>query len=235
MLAASREAEPSPDHGCEGRPVQGLPAGLSPGRAEPPSLSDPRISTGQPLPNTGSARGVVPETAALPPGRGIDGVGWSNDNIALPIDPAALPSGNSAAARSGSGSGALATPTGTAAIYGQEDIDVRPPTVVFPQLLSILRPTSPGVRLDALTIAIVVNADGTVDSVRGVNAPQNIGELVLLTQALSAVKSWRFSPATKDGAPVRYRHIVHLRMLTHHTSPSSPEERVRRRTRRARG
>ena len=97
----------------------------------------------------------------------------------------------------------------------QEDIDVRPPSVVFPQLLSILRPTSPGVRLDALTIAIVVNADGTVDSVRGVNAPQNIGELVLLTQALSAVKSWRFSPATKDGSPVRYRHIVPLRMLTH--------------------
>ena len=217
----SKDSTPGQPQVARERPRAGspLPAERSLGRAEPPSLSDPRISTGQPLSSTGLARGAVPETAVVPPARGIDGVGRSNDNIALPIDPAALPSGNSAAARSGPLSGVLATPTGTASIYGQEDIDVRPPTVVFPQMLSILRPTSPGVRLDALTIAIVVNADGTVDSVRGVNAPQNIGELVLLTQALSAVKSWRFSPATKDGAPVRYRHIIPLRMLTHHTEP----------------
>jgi hypothetical protein len=91
---------------------------------------------------------------------------------------------------------------------------VTPPAAVFPQLLGVLSPASPGIRLDALTIAVVVNEDGTVDSVKGVNAPQSMGEFVLLTAALSVVKSWHFRPAIKDGAPVRYRQIVPLRMVT---------------------
>ncbi len=106
-------------------------------------------------------------------------------------------------------------PTGVSVTYGENDADVMPPTPILPELLGILKPSSyPGVRLDALTIAVVVNPDGTVDSVKGVNTPQNMGELVLLTTALSAVKSLRFTPATKDGVPVRYRSILPLRMFT---------------------
>jgi hypothetical protein len=102
-------------------------------------------------------------------------------------------------------------------IYGKDDLEVTPPRPTVPRLLAGLHPSSPKVRLDALTIAVVVNADGSVDSVRGLVAPENISEVLLLTEALSAVKSWRFSPATRDGAPVRYRQIVPIGTLTRAT------------------
>jgi hypothetical protein len=102
-------------------------------------------------------------------------------------------------------------------IYGRDDLEVTPPRPTVPRLLAGLHPSSPKVRLDALTIAVVVNADGSVDSVRGLVAPENISEVLLLTQALSAVKSWRFSPATRDGAPVKYRQIVPIGTLTRAT------------------
>jgi outer membrane biosynthesis protein TonB len=85
---------------------------------------------------------------------------------------------------------------------------------IEPRLLAGLRPSSPGVRLDALVIAVVVNGDGKAYSVAAVNPPQNMGESVLLTSALSVVKGWRFAPATKDGAPVKYRLTVPLRAVT---------------------
>ena len=78
-------------------------------------------------------------------------------------------------------------------IYGKDDLEVTPPRPTVPRLLAGLHPSSPKVRLDALTIAVVVNPDGSVDSVRGLVAPENISEVLLLTQALSAVKSWRFT------------------------------------------
>jgi hypothetical protein len=102
-------------------------------------------------------------------------------------------------------------------IYGKDDLEVTPPRPIVPRLLAGLHPSSPKVRFDALTIAVVVNPDGSVDSVRGLVAPENISEVLLLTEALSAVKSWRFSPATRDGAPVKYRQIVPIGTLTRAT------------------
>jgi hypothetical protein len=40
-----------------------------------------------------------------------------------------------------------------------------------------------------------------------------MGEYVLLTSALSAVKGWQFTPATKDVAAVSYRLILPLRVI----------------------
>jgi hypothetical protein len=102
-------------------------------------------------------------------------------------------------------------------IYGKDDLEVTPPRPIVPRLLAGLHPSSPKVRFDALTIAVVVNPDGSVDSVRGLVAPENISEVLLLTEALSAVKSWRFSPATRDGAPVKYRQVVPIGTLTRAT------------------
>ena len=102
--------------------------------------------------------------------------------------------------------------------YSARDVDVAPPTPVLPRLLAGLQPSSPGVRLDALQIAVVVELDGTVYSVTAVNAPQNMSEFVLLTSALAVVKSWEFMPATKDGAPVRYQLIVPVWAVTRSTS-----------------
>lgn len=63
-----------------------------------------------------------------------------------------------------------------------------------------------------MTIAVVVNERGSVDSVKAVNVPLSLGESVMLTAALSAVKSWQFRPAMKDGAAVKYRQIVPLKL-----------------------
>ena len=98
-------------------------------------------------------------------------------------------------------------------IYSARDADVAPPIPILPRLLASLHPSSPGVRIDALAIAVVVDEQGQAYSVNGVNAPQNMGEYVLLTSALAAVKSWEFEPASKDGVPVRYRLIIPLRSL----------------------
>ena len=114
----------------------------------------------------------------------------------------------------GLASDAAAPEASLPAIYGKDDTDVQPPKALFPRLLKGLNPSSPNVRIDALTIAMVVSEDGTVESVHGLVAPQNISEGLLLTQALSAVKSWRFQPAVRDGEPVKYRQIVPLKDLT---------------------
>jgi outer membrane biosynthesis protein TonB len=65
-----------------------------------------------------------------------------------------------------------------------------------------------------VNIAVVVDENGRAYSVTGVNTPQNLGDYLQLTSALAVVKSWEFQPATKDGAPVRYRLLIPLRAVT---------------------
>jgi len=89
---------------------------------------------------------------------------------------------------------------------------VSPPTAVSEQMLVMLNRPSPGNRPEVMTIAVVVNEQGTVDSVQAVHVPISLSESVMLTGALSAVKAWHFVPAMKDGAPVRYRQIVPIRV-----------------------
>jgi hypothetical protein len=57
-------------------------------------------------------------------------------------------------------------------------------------------------------IEIVVGLDGLVDAVKLVpgTRPVSVTEAMLL----SAAKAWRFSPAVKDGNPVKYRKTVFL-------------------------
>jgi hypothetical protein len=123
----------------------------------------------------------------------------------------ALP--NPIAPPASSGVALLEPPSAKPALYDRNNLDVTPPTPVLPRLLAGLRASSPGVRVNALTIAVVVKADGTVESATGLTPPQNISEVLLLTQALSIVRSWRFTPAMKDGTPVMYRQVVPLRDL----------------------
>jgi TonB-like protein len=129
---------------------------------------------------------------------------------AQPIDTAKV--ADAPAAARDRGDRAAAAPAPAKLLYTAEDRDVIPPRALSPQLLGMLSQSSPGVRPDVLMISVVVNEQGTVDSVRAVNTPENIGELVMLTAALSAVKSWQFRPAVKDGTPVKYRQIVPLRI-----------------------
>lgn len=103
-------------------------------------------------------------------------------------------------------------PLVAAVTYSAADADVSPPTAISPELIALLSRESPGNRPDVMTIAVVVNTNGTVDSVKAVKTPLSLGESVMLTAALSTVKAWHFRPAMKNGAPVKYRQIVPLRI-----------------------
>jgi hypothetical protein len=169
---------------------------------------------------------VSPRQSAIEP---VPMIATSIDISARPLDPeersagaAISQSGRSPneysmarTARSDSHGEVSSSETSMPPIYGKDDSDVLPPKPLLPRLLAGLTPSSPRVRLEALTIAVIVNEDGNVDSVRGVVAPQNLSESLLLFQALSMVKAWRFSPAMRDGEPVKYKQIVPLKDLAH--------------------
>ena len=88
------------------------------------------------------------------------------------------------------------------AIYSPESEGVSPPVGLRPQLPRELPST---VNRDHLCrIELLVSADGTVDSVRLLDAPRT----VLDSMFLSAAKAWEFRPALKDGLPVKYRKTV---------------------------
>lgn len=181
-------------------------------RVEPPVVSARPLLTRPPAQAPPPAK--RPEAEAPSVSLTNDTVARSDDALAIAIGSPAPVSDNNPLARSSSSSEPPPGSPASRLTYSADDADVTPPMAVYPQLLGILSPTSPGVRLDSLTIAVVVNEDGAVDSVRGVTAPQSMSEFVLLTAALSAVKSWHFRPATKDGGPVRYRQIVPVRMVS---------------------
>ncbi len=87
-------------------------------------------------------------------------------------------------------------------VYSSNSQDVSAPVGLRPQLPKEL---PVGVRAEDLTrIELIILPDGTVESVRLLDAPRNIHASMLL----SAAKAWQFHPATKDGVPVTYRKTV---------------------------
>jgi hypothetical protein len=88
--------------------------------------------------------------------------------------------------------------------YTAQDEGVSPPALLRPRLPQV-PPT--GVRLAELPrVDLVVSGSGEVEWVR--LWPANVG--VHSAMMLSAIKSWRFEPARKDGRPVRYRQTIVL-------------------------
>jgi hypothetical protein len=87
--------------------------------------------------------------------------------------------------------------------YSSADRDVEPPALVFPQL------TPPLVRAGTFVPAmnrmvVVVSPEGTVERVQLVEGPARMVDMMLL----SGAKTWKFTPAFKDGEPVRYRAVI---------------------------
>ena len=100
---------------------------------------------------------------------------------------------------------ALLPAVDTSIIYSPTDTDISPPVAV----------RSPGIATDRgnreqniLLVDILVNETGGVESVRGRPHPATLGAALQSNMALSVVKTWRFSPARKDGQPVKYRTTV---------------------------
>lgn len=88
--------------------------------------------------------------------------------------------------------------------FSAASADVLPPLPVWPHL-----PTSPkaGMRLEDLPqVELVVTPTGEVESVKLVTQPARVTSAMML----SAIKAWRFAPATRDGRPVRYRLALRL-------------------------
>jgi hypothetical protein len=89
-------------------------------------------------------------------------------------------------------------------IYSSADADVQPPVMMFPSL----PPTVFVARNADVTVInrmeLVIALDGSVERVRLVNGPTRMPDMMLL----SGAKLWKFTPAVKDGVPVRYRTTV---------------------------
>jgi TonB family protein len=54
------------------------------------------------------------------------------------------------------------------------------------------------------TLEVLIAPDGNVERIRLLTVPRRMTDAM----ALSAAKAWKFAPATKDGAPVRYRLLL---------------------------
>ena len=89
-------------------------------------------------------------------------------------------------------------------IYSPADADVQPPVMLYPSL----PPTVFVARNADVTVInrmeLVIAPDGSVERVRLVNGPTRMPDMMLL----SGAKLWKFTPAVKDGVPVRYRTTV---------------------------
>ena len=87
-------------------------------------------------------------------------------------------------------------------VYSASSPDVSEPVGIRPQLPKGI---PPGLKPEDLArIELVISPDGTVASVKILGQPRTVHDSMLL----SAAKSWRFRPATKDGTPVPYRLTI---------------------------
>jgi hypothetical protein len=161
-----------------------------------------------PVPNTkhGSAAASGPEAKASD----LPSAASSNDPLPVPVQPAqaaalVLPSVSYAST--------LPVPADPNT-YDAKNSDVVPPALLTP--LSHV-PLPPEIRREAasttVAIFVLVNAEGTVDSVNATMEPRTLGESILVYNGLSIAKTWRFHPATRAGRPVSYRLRVPLSMF----------------------
>jgi hypothetical protein len=89
-----------------------------------------------------------------------------------------------------------------ATVYSSADRDVEPPVLLLPQLTPPLARTGASTVVNRMTL--VVSPEGTVERVQLVEGPARMIDMMLL----SGAKTWRFTPAFKDGEPVRYRAVI---------------------------
>ena len=87
------------------------------------------------------------------------------------------------------------------ALFDSSDVNVTPPVTLRLRVPTLADPAS------SETVGVVeaiVSATGEVEKVKLLSPPESIHQSMIL----SAIKTWRFRPATKDGQPVRYRQLI---------------------------
>jgi outer membrane biosynthesis protein TonB len=193
-----RPPQPSTPH-----PVASAKPPRAQGRAVPPlptaSMTDPSATVPLGRPATAAVRPAPPKSAGAAPEadpqrpaqatpRGTDQV----DEVIYLSPEATAPT--------------AADPS--APVYSPADKDVRRPVGIRPRFWY---DPPPGIPVDTLTqIQVIVTAAGEVESAKVVGGPRSYFDGMFL----SAIKAWRFQPATKDGKPVSYRQTIWLLVET---------------------
>lgn len=88
------------------------------------------------------------------------------------------------------------------ALFDSGDVNVTPPVTL--RLRVPVVPDNAPWDEDVGVVEAIVSAAGEVEKVRLVAPPESIHEAMIL----SAIKTWRFHPATRDGHAVRYRQLI---------------------------
>ena len=83
-------------------------------------------------------------------------------------------------------------------VYSEEDDDVIPARLLTSQTSG---PLFTGVRPHMNTMELVISPAGRVETVRLMSQTKRMPDMLLL----SGAKTWKFSPALRDGQPVRYK------------------------------
>lgn len=92
----------------------------------------------------------------------------------------------------------------TAVVFDTTDVNVMPPVTLnrrFPPIPAGRYETR---RNNEGLVEAVVSATGEVETVKLLYPPNTVHESMIL----SAIKTWQFQPAVKDGRPVRYRQLI---------------------------
>jgi hypothetical protein len=194
-----------PQRSSRGDPPSSDREAAQPPRAAAASRIGPSGTSGQVVRTSPRKRQrpAAPDSAA-PDSSEPHREGRSAERLSEPAAASTAPSPSSRTARNAAVEGGIAAEI----VYDPSDPDVVPPALVEPGVLRMSSPISTGIRIEAMRIALIVDRDGTVESARPVVSPQNLGEALVLSQALSAAKAWRFHPATRNGRPVKFRHVV---------------------------
>jgi hypothetical protein len=87
-------------------------------------------------------------------------------------------------------------------IYSVETPSVVPPIGRSPQLARQLPPDFDPRRLGR--VELIISSDGSVESAKLLGPPRTVNDGLFL----SVAKAWTFSPALKNGVPVRYRKTI---------------------------
>ena len=87
-------------------------------------------------------------------------------------------------------------------IYSVESPTIIPPIGVRPKLARQLPPDFDPNRLGR--IELIIGVDGTVESAKLLGPPRTVNDGLFL----SVAKAWMFTPALKNGLPVRYRKTI---------------------------
>jgi hypothetical protein len=115
------------------------------------------------------------------------------------VRPTATPSAAGLPVQSATGNQTAYESSGQ--IYSAQDADVRPPQMLEADLPRPAVTNWPTVKN---SMEVLVTENGSVERVKWLTTRERMPDVMLLSRA----KLWKFSPAIREGHPVRYRLIV---------------------------